>query len=798
MSTYKTKNPLGSSAVKDLYDNAENVDRFVNDRTKEDLDDRLGVLRKTWYGMEMIFSRFITYITGRGEQAVGAIGWQELGNWATGLTVDNRQQIVYYNGSWYKYLGELEHVIAGDSPENDGGVWSAENPTGKWSNIGDAALRSNLGLGDGQKLIGEYSSISELRAAMLDYHGQKVKVKFWDIELGTALVNVFYVYDANDHASVDDGYRTIVNAAGQRFKALLNDTIDLRIVGLRSYGDNLGTAFNRALASELARVFADDSAMKMATIKLPALTSFDDPNVSTYNAILNASIVMPSYTPVECDGNYFCKFNPINDVAIRITNTIEGVKPSQTVWRNMQGVKMFANKSGQFQLVGPGATVSQSAGIRVGNDRAGDDVLDLRDLCLEDVQIRAFRYGLDCIWNDTYLLTYRNLKLTGNYFNLSSLLAAKQNAGENIRVENGLLADSVSHQVYWNSPGINVTIDKVSIDYAGGSAFYFDNGARGCDFHTHGGHIEGWDGMLVFQVAQLVAWYNQANTITFSNTPIKAAGTSPGVWAPRRKILHSGQVLSDLGTRVTFDNSPVYWPSPASEPHVALMGYTDTTAENMKAIYHCPNSPYPDCLVSYRQSMNKGLYRFSGTEGQSVKGLYDSKTGYTFSTNGNPSIVYGGVDADGLQHIIIDFDATTTWVELCNKGLYYALEREAEINTAISVMMENITEGDLTLNTRFLYYYGAAKTYDGYEDGRTKSLTALLTAIYQGISTPLTTSKYVGEQTAMSYIRQDSAHPTQAEYVQAAMVLRGAKGRARIKLPAIWTTKGRGAAFAFS
>ncbi|MGY8029314.1 hypothetical protein L1Q21_27065, partial [Klebsiella pneumoniae] len=145
MSTYKTKNPLGSAAVKDLYDNAENVDKFVNDRTKEELEDRLGVLRKTWHGMEMIFSRFIDYITGRGERAVAAIGWQELGNWAVGLAVDNRQQIVYYNGSWYKYLGELEHVIAGDSPENDGGVWSAANPTGKWSNIGDAALRSNLG-----------------------------------------------------------------------------------------------------------------------------------------------------------------------------------------------------------------------------------------------------------------------------------------------------------------------------------------------------------------------------------------------------------------------------------------------------------------------------------------------------------------------------------------------------------------------------------------------------------------------------------------------------------------------------
>lgn len=153
MSTYKTNNPLGSAAVKDLYDNAENVDKFVNDRTKEELEDRLGVLRKTWHGMEMIFSRFIDYITGRGEQAVAAIGWQELGNWAVGLAVDNRQQIVYYNGSWYKYLGELEHVIAGDSPENDGGVWSAANPTGKWSNIGDAALRSNLGSGEGTSLV---------------------------------------------------------------------------------------------------------------------------------------------------------------------------------------------------------------------------------------------------------------------------------------------------------------------------------------------------------------------------------------------------------------------------------------------------------------------------------------------------------------------------------------------------------------------------------------------------------------------------------------------------------------------
>ncbi|HGV3488319.1 TPA: hypothetical protein ACNGYZ_005446, partial [Raoultella planticola] len=196
MSTYKTKNPLGSSAVKDLYDNAENVDRFVNDRTKEELDDRLGVLRKTWYGMEMIFNRFIAYITGRGEQAVGAIGWQELGNWATGLTVDNRQQIVYYNGSWYKYLGELEHVIVGDSPENDGGVWSAENPTGKWSNIGDAALRSNLGSSEGFSLVGKCPNISTLRAIEPSYNGQSIILE--RASAGAATVNAILTHDPTD------------------------------------------------------------------------------------------------------------------------------------------------------------------------------------------------------------------------------------------------------------------------------------------------------------------------------------------------------------------------------------------------------------------------------------------------------------------------------------------------------------------------------------------------------------------------------------------------------------------------
>ncbi|TIH80713.1 hypothetical protein EWQ15_08010 [Klebsiella pneumoniae] len=55
---------LGSSSPEVLLKNATNLDKLVNGRESESLPDRFGVLRKTWHGMEMIFSRFIDYKPG--------------------------------------------------------------------------------------------------------------------------------------------------------------------------------------------------------------------------------------------------------------------------------------------------------------------------------------------------------------------------------------------------------------------------------------------------------------------------------------------------------------------------------------------------------------------------------------------------------------------------------------------------------------------------------------------------------------------------------------------------------------
>lgn len=58
MTTFSTGNPLPSTEVRDLFDNAENLDNLVNGQNLE-YPDRLGVGRKSWAGMEQDFIAFL-------------------------------------------------------------------------------------------------------------------------------------------------------------------------------------------------------------------------------------------------------------------------------------------------------------------------------------------------------------------------------------------------------------------------------------------------------------------------------------------------------------------------------------------------------------------------------------------------------------------------------------------------------------------------------------------------------------------------------------------------------------------
>jgi hypothetical protein len=54
MTTYNTNNPVGSTAVKDIYDNAENLDKALNDTAAATWTDRLGRTRRTYVEIERL------------------------------------------------------------------------------------------------------------------------------------------------------------------------------------------------------------------------------------------------------------------------------------------------------------------------------------------------------------------------------------------------------------------------------------------------------------------------------------------------------------------------------------------------------------------------------------------------------------------------------------------------------------------------------------------------------------------------------------------------------------------------
>ncbi|MDM3063456.1 hypothetical protein [Citrobacter sp. CK180] len=142
MTTYNTGNPLGSAAAKDLYDNAENLDHLAIDQENETWPDRLGKERKTWHGMEVGFQEIVNEyseqleeLTDEFEETIASLGWVQMGNYAPGMVISSRNQIVFYNGYWYAWRGDLPHTTAGATPVEDGGIWSEANPDGMWVNV---------------------------------------------------------------------------------------------------------------------------------------------------------------------------------------------------------------------------------------------------------------------------------------------------------------------------------------------------------------------------------------------------------------------------------------------------------------------------------------------------------------------------------------------------------------------------------------------------------------------------------------------------------------------------------------
>lgn len=135
--TYLTGNPIGSSAAKDLFDNASNFDEGMNSASPS-FYDRFNKRRETWAGMEKMVSDFL--------EAMGFEATHLQYFDGTPLTVLRPTQLIDRAPSVYKVKSPAVF------PVNLTGTWATDQLL--LVDVGDAALRAELAASDGTTIIG--------------------------------------------------------------------------------------------------------------------------------------------------------------------------------------------------------------------------------------------------------------------------------------------------------------------------------------------------------------------------------------------------------------------------------------------------------------------------------------------------------------------------------------------------------------------------------------------------------------------------------------------------------------------
>lgn len=155
MTTYATKNPLGSADPRDLYDNSQNLDPAMNSITEAIWHDRFGRARRTWFGLEGMALTAINKITEDGKKAIAGVGYITMDSFQDGKTLTQYNQVLRWklpdgDGDYYRWDGAFPKVVAsGSTPATAGGIGA-----GKWVSVGDAATRTDLAKSNGASMVG--------------------------------------------------------------------------------------------------------------------------------------------------------------------------------------------------------------------------------------------------------------------------------------------------------------------------------------------------------------------------------------------------------------------------------------------------------------------------------------------------------------------------------------------------------------------------------------------------------------------------------------------------------------------
>ena len=411
MSTYKTGNPLGSAAVKDLFDNAENLDFALNSLTALIWTDRLGKVRPSFFGMETSFlsqmasqeSRFTSQLADqdtRFNTFIASSGYDIIGDYTVGtipegnpLTITEYNQLIRYNNELYKLTAatNIPFTASGKTDE----TWTTTD-SAHFVSVGDAALRQNLrsgeeGMGGDLVQANETYTVSDILRRMRTLGDVGAGRPAWGYDTSSDVK----IYNAQAGEGADDIMMNGGLFLARKFRGTSRFAVVSGIRGGRASVDDSG-AFRAQVVSVssslgIANYGLHDGVSDYADALLPALESWETVASATYTAstvtispetysetlknILKGDVIRTRHS-----SRYWGTVQSVNQQTGVITVDMWALKDSpdltpendgsgfyinfiDKVWADNKNVIVQPNSAGLYATVGEFGALVQKAGM---------------------------------------------------------------------------------------------------------------------------------------------------------------------------------------------------------------------------------------------------------------------------------------------------------------------------------------------------------------------------------------------------------------------------------------------------
>uniref|UniRef100_A0AAU8KWL4 Tail fiber protein n=1 Tax=Serratia phage Kevin TaxID=3161161 RepID=A0AAU8KWL4_9CAUD len=626
-----------------------------------------------------------------------------------------------------------------------------------------------LAAADGRKYIGRVASVAALRTLEPTAANQVVDLVSYYATGATGGGQLYY--DKDDSTSVDNGFSVFVTAGGKRWKRNLDRGIDAFMAGYNPTTNNMAACLNTIITDIVKRIVAAKTLNGIQT------TINVSPNPLGGAYVMSETVKIPTCITLLHLGTVSYDFGAQDIIGFDINNTFEGLTNGLFTGYPFQtgGNRILTSTSGKIIIRGSGQTTANQAGIQWGNTAAG--YMNCRDGVIDSCLVYGFIAGLRVRSRDTYIMSAEHCHFTDNRHSLLADDTTATNSGEKTTLYKCILSNSSSHGIYVNASAMDFDLVSCHLDYNKGSVLaYGASGAYG-DITFSGGHVEGIEGSIVSQAAQISG--AGPNRVVFDNVKFDTrTATGNTLWKNRslRQLFSANSPVY-----VTLSNCNLAFEHTNVTAYGTLISHVDGNTMSRARVVVRPGSfnGY-QFLPSYRDALND--YAFNGTAGSDITSSKDNATNISVIASAGATVKYGAADSDGLIPLVITMASASDTVSLVYERKLY-LPYDKTLFGMISISPKS-SSGNITVSSGMRSY--------GPQTANTTTGVLNENLLGSSADTSININDYftnggvdLGEYISTAPM-SSKAYGRLADYIKPFVRLTGFTGSIQVKLPAWW------------